>query len=335
MSARVIGFTHPPIAHGGPSTFQTRLMEELRLRGWKIVFPEDNIRPDVILIVGGTTRLWWLIRCKWKGSRIVHRVAAIHWRHHVEKHSFKIFFLLEVRNLIVRLIRKYLADHIIYQSLFAENWWLSKRGATKADGSIIYNGTNTQLFKPTGEKANKKTLEIACVEGNIAANGFIVPLIRRIAQVKTGHKEVRVNIFGNASAELKAALSDMNNVVFHGHIPRAEMPLRLAENDIFLSLEINAACPNSIIEAMAAGLPVIAFATGATPELVSEDTGMLLKYDADPWQLGLPTIGQEVDMAVEKINANLEGFAEKARQRALKYHDATNMTDAYLKILDR
>ena len=55
----IIGFPNKATARGGPGSFQTRISMALKEQGWKIVYPEDNILPDVILVVAGTRKLNW------------------------------------------------------------------------------------------------------------------------------------------------------------------------------------------------------------------------------------------------------------------------------------
>ena len=43
--------------------------------------------------------------------------------------------------------------------------------------------------------------------------------------------------------------------------------------------------PNSVIEALACGLPVVSFDTGALPELVTPGAGRVVAYGGDPWRL--------------------------------------------------
>ncbi len=59
---------------------------------------------------------------------------------------------------------------------------------------------------------------------------------------------------------------------------------------MLFSADLNAACPNSVIEAMACGLPVAGFDTGALNELIVGDAGRLVPYGGDPWRLEKPDI---------------------------------------------
>ena len=51
---KIIGFPHPPQKYGGPGSFQSRLETALKEEGWQVVYADDEILPDAVLVVGGS-----------------------------------------------------------------------------------------------------------------------------------------------------------------------------------------------------------------------------------------------------------------------------------------
>ncbi|HEY6074412.1 MAG TPA: hypothetical protein VIV15_13740, partial [Anaerolineales bacterium] len=89
---------------------------------------------------------------------------------------------------------------------------------------------------------------------------------------------------------------------------------------------------NSVIEALACGLPVAGFAHGSLPELVAGDAGRLVPYGGDPWKLETPDIPALALAAAEILKDN-DRFRRAARARAESLLGLDAMVDAYLKVL--
>jgi glycosyltransferase involved in cell wall biosynthesis len=121
-------------------------------------------------------------------------------------------------------------------------------------------------------------------------------------------------------------------VIFLGLVPREQIPGLDRSAHLYFSADINAACPNAAIEAMACGLPVTGFATGALPELVSENAGKVAPYGSDPWKLQKPDVPALV-YAAASILSDLPAFQRGARQRALEAFGLDTMVDHYLEAL--
>jgi glycosyltransferase involved in cell wall biosynthesis len=119
---------------------------------------------------------------------------------------------------------------------------------------------------------------------------------------------------------------------FMDTVPREHIPWLMRSSHLLFSAEVNPPCPNSVIEALACGLPVIGFDTGSLSELVQGDVGRLVPYGANPWKLEPPDIPVLADAAAEVLD-DQHRFRISARERAEKVFDVEIMVDEYLKVL--
>lgn len=329
---KIIGFPHPPQVHGGPGSFQTRLTEELILRNWKIVYPEDSIRPDVILVVGGTKRIKWLKKCKKSGVRIVHRLDGLNWRHKIIKTSFKEKLLASSRNLIFKHIRNKLADEVIYQSSFIKDCWYKYSSKAPVPENIIYNAVNLDDFKPSENFSDKP--DLICVEGRLQPHPATIDPLKEISNYLLSNKLISsVKVCGKTTPEIDKELKGIDGLKLVGVVPRDEIRNQL-KSAVFLVLEIQPPCPNSVIEALASGCPVIGFRSGAIEELVDNSSGCIVEYGGDPWRLDIPK-SENLITKMEEFFKNYKKFSIGARKRAEKKFCLDNMVNKYIEVLTR
>ena len=90
------------------------------------------------------------------------------------------------------------------------------------------------------------------------------------------------------------------NVILAGHLPRGEVFDRLLESDVFVFPSRREGSPNAVLEAMAAGLPVVATRTGGLPDMVSDGEGGYLvpAGDVDALTAAVRRLASDRELAV-------------------------------------
>jgi glycosyltransferase involved in cell wall biosynthesis len=147
------------------------------------------------------------------------------------------------------------------------------------------------------------------------------------------NKPVELLVVGDVPAEIRIqAESISSSVVWRGVVKREEIPALDRSAHLFYSSDVNAACPNSVIEALACGLPVTGFDTGALPELVPSSVGRIAKYGGDVWNLDKPNIYALADGA-HAVLRDIENLRKGARKFAEENFDIDQITSQYLKVL--
>ena len=326
---------------GGMVSFQAKLIQGLAARKIPYSFDIHDPNNQVILVIGGTRQLWALWQAKRRGVAIVQRLDGMNWMHKVERTSLRTFRRAEVNNWLLAFIRRHLADHIVYQSKFSRDWWIREHGNTNASHSIVYNGIDLNAYSPQGpETPPNDHIRILLVEGHLDganARGLMTALSLAKHVTKNTSRTVELMVVADVSDALKAITHSSAPdlwITWRGVVPRKAIPAIDRGAHFLFSTDINAACPNSVIEAMACGLPVLAYDTGSLSELVQQGAGCVVPYGSDYWRLENPVISPLASAAVEIIKDN-PTYRQGARERAQSTFDLDAMVESYLSALER
>ena len=152
---------------------------------------------------------------------------------------------------------------------------------------VIYNGIDAGSA-PTAEQRTAKRQALrpavgadACVVGTIARLDAVKDLgtLIRAASEVVRRVPIRVVIVGEGTErralELQASdLGIAEHVTFLGHRDKARD--WLAACDVYVNSSISEGVSLTILEAMAAGLPVVATCVGGTPEVIDASCGRLV-----------------------------------------------------------
>lgn len=327
----IIGFASSPM-EGGPGSFQIRIEESIKKIGWQVVYPSAGVKPDVILLISGTRKLLWLLKNKRKGVPVIQRLDGMSWMHNIKTYGIMLWLKVIVSNIIIKKIRKYISDEVIYQSIFVKNWWKQKAGSINKPESIIYNAVSLNEFKPHID-TNTNGKYILCVEGNLDYSPWVIDLVCQLNEILSSEsKFLGIHLYGSF-VEQKNKFLISKDIEYKGNVPRSYMPY-VYRNCIYLSLDINAACPNTVIEALSSGMPVVGFDTGSLSELVADSAGILVPYGGDPWKLEFPDVRSLAD-AIKKILKNWDDYSFGARKVAEERFSLEQMTNKYVEVILR
>jgi glycosyltransferase involved in cell wall biosynthesis len=147
-------------------------------------------------------------------------------------------------------------------------------------------------------------------------------------------QQVELMIVGKAAEGTRLAAANRTAIPLQwaGLVPREKIPELDRSAHLFFAADIQPACPNAVIEALACGLPVVAFDTGALKELVPEGSGQIVPYGSDPWQLGEPNFDALAEAAVAVV-MDQDGYRSRARAHAVQRLGLDTMVDGYLAAL--
>lgn len=138
---------------------------------------------------------------------------------------------------------------------------------------IIHNGIDTEAFKPVTKETNTK-LRILCVSRLIKRKGidYLLESIALVKEIFGDDFEVCIIGEGDQEQELKEMSKQLkidDVVIFEGYIEHSKLPEFYSNSDIFILPSLNEGMSNTILEAMASGLPIITTDTGGTKELIN------------------------------------------------------------------
>jgi glycosyltransferase involved in cell wall biosynthesis len=315
-------------------SFQARLAAELDRRGIQAVFDLAEGPYQAVLVVGGTRQLGGLWRARRLGIPVVQRLDGRNWLHRMRPASVRHTLRAEYGNWLLQVIRGNLATGIVYQSQFSKQWWEAAAGRTGPHNRVIYNGVDLAVFTPTGEeRPPQAACRVIMVEGSLLGGYELglehaVELIRRL-QLQISHP-VELVVAGRTSESVRQRMQQAGvKIHWAGLLARDQIPALDRGGHMLFSADINPACPNAVIEALACGLPVIAYDTGALGELVQGGAGEIVPYSGDPWKLEAPDHEQLARTAAQ-IWGQQARYRPAARQRAETAFGAGKMVDEYL-----
>lgn len=202
--------------------------------------------------------------------------------------------------------------------------------------SIIPNGIDIAEFKPSEEKENDGYVRILCVSRLTPRKGinYLIEAMKLLLTTDANRKiELWIAGEGDATASLKQLSGELgitNKVKFFGLVAHENLAKHYQMADIFCLPSLNEGMSNTMLEALASGMPIVATVTGGTEELVGNGENGFYVDQKSPKDLAEKLEKLIVDTDLRKR------FGEASRTRAEKMswkNVATAYYDLYQKTL--
>ena len=319
----------PPLhTGGGPGNAVSRITENFKILD--ISFTHNIFSFwNVALINVGTGIRVDIARALQFSRRIVYRVDGCYSQKVFDRQDRPWDVKYDKINKRITRFLKF-SDFVIYQSNFTKNL-LDLLYLRNSDYDIIPNGIDPDIFSPAETKVDRP-VTIGCIA--TFRSNRIQQLLDIAIKIPFKH---RFLLAGRMDEQCKYDLSKFNSNRYSHCTLDIRPPVigdyhlvnLYREIDCFLHPFIGDTCSNSVIEALATGVPVVVPSWGGSSELIG-DGGIIINQN--PWE-NYQAYLNEFTEAISTISRKKDYYSSKARLRALNCYNIKKVTDKYLKAL--
>lgn len=227
-----------------------------------------------------------------------------------------------------------LSSRIVFVSNYLQNYFVGHKKANRANSQVIYNGIDIDRFRNGMGKAQaRRTIGLSDNSFVIGCIGDLRPAkdyqsaLQAVALLKEKIPNLKFVVAGTITNmieelnELSDSLGIRNAVDFIGF--RSDIENIMPSFDVYLSSSVSEGFSLSVVEAMAASIPVVATRSGGPEEIIIHgETGLLVEV-ASPEKLAA---------AIESIyrsRETAESFVMSGQSRVEKKFSVKAMVNNY------
>lgn len=234
-------------------------------------------------------------------------------------------FALGIERLLSPMVTRYVANSVGARTL------LRMHGFPARKLTVIPNGVELPVLR--SDPTPGQPTRIVCVARFTPTKRHDV-VIAALGLLRDRDLDVHFTLVGDGDVmaearELVVSLGLTACVTFTGALPPERVAEELAKADVFVLASMTEGMPGSVLEAMAAGLPVVATDVAGTRELVEhERTGLLVRpgdarqlAEAIAWVAGDAALSQQLGAAGRQVVEEKYSVGRLAEQRTALYED--------------
>lgn len=298
-----------PWATGGPSVKIQRMQKD---------FPDHPLRYNIIYTVSARVSSKVCSDAKNRGVKIVQHINSLYnavYRPNYEELNRPFKEIYEM------------ADHVVFGSRHAKESAERFFGKCQAPDSIIYNSIDMSHFTFQKRPENRFNVMVIGhyirhrIEPLIRAMPYLTKKVPGAKLIIAGPLRAGEGIFNSSWESFQPLIKELkiDNIEYIPRFTQEEAPSIYSMGDIMVHIMHMDWTPNTVIESMACGLPVLHSGNGGLPEIIG-DGGLSLDMPYDWGNIHSP----EPELLAKKIIELYEIRKEKAelaREIAVKRYD--------------
>ena len=249
---------------GGPSTFMINLKDFLISKSFKFQFNPKSINITDGIFFPISYDKFILSYFRKNNLPIIQRLDGVYYP---QKHGSKYISL----NQDIKDIYLNYSTYVIFQSEYCKRQCFKILGILpKNKYSIICNGTNKKIFysREYEEKLNINQKIKLITTGNFRNLDMIEPIILALDSLVNKYKFELTIIGPVTNREIIKLIKKRSYIKYVKKLNLKKIAIYLRKSDIFIYSHLNPPCPNSVIEAISCGIPIVSFSSGSIPELL-------------------------------------------------------------------
>ncbi len=211
------------------------------------------------------------------------------------------------------------ASFVVFQSEYSKKQCFKIIGEKEADNyEIIINGVNKKMFYPGNNRDLIPKKFIFVTTGNFRHMEMLEPVIKALDGL-IDKISFEFWIIGQITNVNLLTYVKRKYIKYLGWKNMGEVALLLRQSDVFLYSFFNPPCPNSVLEAVSSGLPVVGFDSGSMSELLSFSKDLLAYVSDDVIQEYKDFHFEKLKEKIVLVVENYIKFKKIAKENSNRY----------------
>jgi glycosyltransferase involved in cell wall biosynthesis len=227
----------------------------------------------------------------------------------------------------------HLADHVFWQSDFCRRSAEKFLGKRSGSGEVLFNAINTDQFTPKGNSGHRPLTFLVTGKIGVHMGYRLISTLKGFGLACRSGLDAYLNIAGwiEDLPTVRTAIErycDIDRVRILGPYTQEDAPMIYRDADVYVMTKYQDPCPNTVIEAMACGLPILYSSSGGVPELVGDDAGLGMPVPEDWRKIHTPS-AEVIAEGMREIAEMRDSMGQAARSRAETHFDLVNWIDRH------